>query len=35
MQTLTVELGDRSYPIYIGTGLLKAARAVHAVHPGQ
>jgi len=23
MQTLTVELGDRSYPIYIGTGLLK------------
>jgi 3-dehydroquinate synthase len=23
MQTLTVELGDRSYPIYIGSGLLK------------
>ena len=22
MQTLTVELGDRSYPIYIGTGLI-------------
>ena len=22
MNTLTVDLGDRSYPIYIGTGLL-------------
>lgn len=25
MQTLTVELGERSYPIYIGSGLLKKA----------
>ncbi|MFT7375244.1 MAG: hypothetical protein ACI9EP_000814, partial [Oceanospirillaceae bacterium] len=23
--TLTVELGDRSYPIYIGSGLLQQA----------
>ncbi|MEE3191785.1 MAG: 3-dehydroquinate synthase, partial [Pseudomonadota bacterium] len=23
MQTLTVDLGDRSYPIYIGPGLLR------------
>src|SRR5690606_40293361 len=25
MHTLTVDLGDRSYPIYIGTGLLDRA----------
>jgi 3-dehydroquinate synthase len=28
MQTLQVDLGDRSYPIYIGTGLLGAAELV-------
>lgn len=28
MQTLTVELGDRSYPIYIGAGLLEQAELI-------
>lgn len=28
MQTLTVELGDRSYPIYIGSGLLKKSELI-------
>jgi 3-dehydroquinate synthase len=28
MQTLSVELGDRAYPIRIGSGLLRSARAV-------
>jgi len=29
MQTLTVELGERSYPIYIGQGLIGVAERVH------
>ena len=28
MQTLTVELGDRSYPIYIGSGLLNQSELI-------
>jgi len=28
MQTLTVELGDRSYPIHVGSGLLKQAELI-------
>ena len=31
-ETLSVELGDRSYPIRIGTGLLRRSCAVCAVH---
>lgn len=29
MQTLTVDLGDRSYPIYIGEGLLSQGKLLH------
>ena len=28
MQTLTVDLGDRSYPIHIGAGLLSQAELI-------
>lgn len=35
MQTLTVELGDRSYPIYIGTGLLTQANLLLPCIKGQ
>ena len=31
MQTLNVSLGDRSYPIHIGTGLLERA-GLHVLH---
>ena len=35
MQTLTVELGDRSYPIYIGAGLLKQRELLTRHIPGR
>lgn len=35
MQTLTVELGDRSYPIYIGTKLLSDKRQFESVIRGN
>lgn len=35
MQTLTVELGDRSYPIYIGPGLLRQAKLLTQHIPGR
>jgi 3-dehydroquinate synthase len=35
MQTLTVELGDRSYPIYIGTGVLSDERLFKSAIRGE
>ncbi|MBS0601622.1 MAG: iron-containing alcohol dehydrogenase, partial [Proteobacteria bacterium] len=35
MQTLTVDLGDRSYPILIGPGLLRQPDAWRACIPGR
>ena len=35
MQTLTVELGDRSYPIYIGTGVLSDKNLVQSAIRGN
>ena len=35
MHTLTVGLGERSYPIYIGTGLLANAALLKAHFPNQ
>jgi 3-dehydroquinate synthase len=35
MRTLTVELGPRSYPIYIGTGLLNDAQTLSRHIPGR
>lgn len=35
MQTLTVDLGDRSYPIYIGRGLIKQAELFNRHIPGK
>ena len=35
MQTLTVSLGERSYPIYVGPGLLDAGLVSRHVRAGQ
>ena len=35
MQTLIVELGERSYPIYIGPGLLDQADLLRPHIPGR
>lgn len=35
MQTLTVELGERSYPIYAGSGLLGGSELIHQHIPGK
>ena len=35
MRTLNVDLADRSYPIYIGTGLLQMSQLLREHIPGQ
>jgi hypothetical protein len=35
MKVVNVELGDRSYPIYIGTGLLKSGELLRKHVPGK
>lgn len=35
MQTLTVDLGDRSYPIYIGSGVLRDAGLLQSAMAGE
>ena len=34
-KTLEVALGERSYPIYIGTGLLAETAQLHGPHAGR
>jgi 3-dehydroquinate synthase len=35
MKTVEVDLGDRSYPIYIGTGLLERGELLRQHIPGK